>query len=247
VKGLAVNGNGSLTSDKVFQNLATVLPSFKFESREFTMSTLNSKSRKTKNNILTRLRNAYNGILWRDFSIDLVAACLRQREYIHRVMHECQGIDTSIELSNAISRYRKFLHLMKKKDSMNRKQYPFVPTLDIDLAWHTHQLFPQAYRSWCAENVGRSINHDDTVGKERIDDGLRLTSLAWLEEFGEAYSTKDLRKAYFTTRRKVAGIMFPPYGLVLLWVGRKLDRTWIGMISRRRISLIYSCCERDRF
>jgi hypothetical protein len=135
------------------------------------------------------------------------------------------------ELPQAISRYHKFLQLMHKKNSITGKYIPLVPTLDIDLVWHAHQLFPQAYRNWCTQYIGRAINHDDTFGEVTITDGLRSTSLAWLDEYGESYTTKDLRKAYFTTRRKVAGIMLPPYGLIMLSVGRKLDRARIGSFS----------------
>ena len=34
----------------------------------------------------------------------------------------------------------------------------FVPTLDIDLVWHTHQLFPQRYSSDCEQYVHRFID-----------------------------------------------------------------------------------------
>jgi hypothetical protein len=34
----------------------------------------------------------------------------------------------------------------------------FVPTLDIDLAWHTHQLMAKDYRSACIVHTGRVID-----------------------------------------------------------------------------------------
>ena len=34
----------------------------------------------------------------------------------------------------------------------------FVPTLDIDLVWHTHQLLPEKYQSDCTQYVGRFID-----------------------------------------------------------------------------------------
>ena len=182
----------------------------------------------SQSNIAETLSKAYRGILWADFSIDLVAASLRQRVFVNRIMHECEGIDSSAELSRAISRYSKFLHLMKKKDTISGKYIPLVPTLDIDLAWHTHQLYPRSYRDWCLQHIGRPINHDDTFGKETVRDGLRSTSLAWLDTYGEPYTTNHLRKAYFTLSRKCVGIMFPPYGLVMLNVGRKLSQAQIS-------------------
>jgi hypothetical protein len=138
---------------------------------------------------LNSISNAYRGIVWRDFSMDLVAASLRQRKFTNRIIHECHDLDTTDGVSNAISRYRKFLLLMRKKDTITGKHIPLVPTLDIDLAWHTHQLFPHAYHDWCLQHIGRKINHDDTFGKGTIRDGLRSTSLAWLDEYGESYTT----------------------------------------------------------
>jgi len=34
----------------------------------------------------------------------------------------------------------------------------FVPTLDIDLAWHTHQLMASHYQSDCLTYVGRYVD-----------------------------------------------------------------------------------------
>ena len=34
----------------------------------------------------------------------------------------------------------------------------FVPTLDIDLVWHTHQLISEKYQSDCTKYVGRFID-----------------------------------------------------------------------------------------
>jgi Glycine-rich domain-containing protein-like len=204
-------------------------------------------------NIFARLRAAYMGIVWRDLSIDLVAASLRQREFARKITgEECQGMDSPFALYKATTRYHKFLLLLKRsqpsneKNPMRRKKMSFfkamseqpsstrvpkhlVPTLDIDLCWHTHQLFPRAYREWCLEHLGRAVNHDDTIGKESLDHGLRSTSLAWLEAYREPYTSDDVRKAYLTPARKVAGVLFPPYGLHLLNKERKLKQAQLGM------------------
>jgi len=34
----------------------------------------------------------------------------------------------------------------------------FVPTLDIDLAWHSHQLRAKSYESDCAKYVKRYVD-----------------------------------------------------------------------------------------
>jgi len=166
------------------------------------------------------------------FSLDLVAASLRQRVFTTRMVQECEGIDCPSDLERAVTRYHKFLQLMRKKDKITRKYIPLVPTLDIDLAWHTHQLYPQAYREFCLEFVGRQINHNDTFDETIIGNGLRDTSLAWLNAYNEPYTPADLRKAYFTRSRIAFGIVFPPYGIFMFRVGRKLKMAQTGILMK---------------
>ncbi|EEQ31084.1 hypothetical protein McanMca71_003630 [Microsporum canis] len=85
-------------------------------------------------------------------------------------------------LCRAIDRYVKFLRLFK--------HYPdttLVPTLDIDLVWHTHQCSPEHYRHSMAERTGRFINHDDTIGQQTLDDGMDKTAEFFLVRFGQDY------------------------------------------------------------
>lgn len=71
---------------------------------------------------------------------------------------------------------------------------PLVPTLDIDLSWHTHQLFPAAYYNWSEKHVGRCINHDDTVKETGLAKGLEETCQAWQTAFGEPYRDDEATK-----------------------------------------------------
>jgi Glycine-rich domain-containing protein-like len=142
----------------------------------------------SRGSFFNSMRIAYMGILWRDFSIDLVAASLRQREFATKITsNECAGIDTPVALSNATVRYHKFLLLMKRVKNVKRK-VALVPTLDIDLCWHTHQLQAPSYRKWCVEHLGAAINHDDTVGKDTLDTGLKETNAAWSKAYRESYT-----------------------------------------------------------
>jgi len=185
----------------------------------------------TRRNIFARLRVAYQGLVWRDLSIDLVAAALRQRGFALKITgEECAGVDSPAALVHAICRYQKFMMLLR--DTAGKKHYRhLVPTLDIDLCWHTHQLHPVQYRNWCRGNVGRLINHDDTISKIDLKDGLRATSLAWFESYREPYTTDDLKKEYLTTGRKVAGVLFPLYGLHVLNKAKKLGETQRGILD----------------
>lgn len=178
--------------------------------------------------IFAQLRVAYMGLVHQCLSIDLVAASLRQREFATKITsQECSGMDSPFALFKASMRYHKFMLLIGRSS----KKSILVPTLDIDLCWHTHQLFPPSYREWCWEHLKRPVNHDDTIGKGDLSQGLRDTSLAWLEAYREPYTTDELQKGYITTGKKVAGIIFPPYGLHLLYQKRQLDKARTGSAS----------------
>src|SRR6202044_248532 len=85
-------------------------------------------------------------------------------------------------LTRAIDRYGKYLELFKK--------YPrtlLVPTLDIDLVWHTHLCAPQQYRHTTASVAGRFINHDDTIATDALAGGLLRTKNLFRVRFGEEY------------------------------------------------------------
>lgn len=114
----------------------------------------------------------------------LVEAAQRQASFAEK-MHKQLWIRSPVvegTLSRAIDRYSNFLKLFKL--------YPrtvFVPTLDIDLIWHTHQCTPYQYDAMCKEKVGRLINHDDRIGKSTLDTGFTKTDQLYRMRFGEEY------------------------------------------------------------
>lgn len=254
VKGVALDGDGKERGMEIETDLSTILEegptgtnlvdyikstddvTWKgfFHAFRKTLSELKMARRfknVNKRNIFARLRSSYMGLVWRDLSIDLVAASLRQREFAKKITgEECIGIDSPDALNRATDRYHRFLMLLPKLEKPGHKVRPhLVPTLDIDLCWHTHQLFPHAYREWCFTHLGRAINHDDTIGKKGLKDGLRHTSLAWSEAYNEPYTTDDLKKEYVTTGRKVAGVIFPLYGLHVRNKAKKLEHAQTGI------------------
>ena len=185
-------------------------------------------------NIFSSLLLSYQDIVWNGFSIDLVAASLRQREFATRITNsEHMRLDCPSALSNAGDRYCAFMLLMKHRDPRTKRHISLVPTMDIDLCWHTHQLFPRLYREWCIRHLSRPINHDDTIGTGDLEKGLRETSLLWLDAYSEAYTSDDLKKKYFSWWRRGVGLVFPPYGIYMLRKGKELDQVrLIGMVLR---------------
>jgi hypothetical protein len=85
-------------------------------------------------------------------------------------------------LRRAVARYDRFLSLFAL--------YPgemLVPTLDIDLVWHTHQLSAARYERDMRARVGRFVNHDDTVGQGTLQGGRDRTREVWQIRVGGEY------------------------------------------------------------
>ncbi|KAH7092848.1 hypothetical protein BKA62DRAFT_65279 [Auriculariales sp. MPI-PUGE-AT-0066] len=128
------------------------------------------------------------------FSIDLAAAVQRQGGFIERVVRfgwTADGFFDAIEPANglvsAIARYHAFLDLVRT--------VPGIPTMDVDLVWHTHQLMGETYRRDTARLVGRVLNHNDDVermgGREVMKQRFDTTTAAWKARFGIAYSNSN--------------------------------------------------------
>ena len=133
----------------------------------------------------------------------------------NRFIHECQGIDTSTDLQNAISRYHKFLRLMPKEIQNHGGKHSPRPDFGSRFGMAYTPTLSAFLRAYCLEFVGRMVNHDDTFEKVVIGNRLRETNLAWLKAYHEPYTIKDLRKEFCTTKGKIVGVMFPPYGIVI--------------------------------
>ncbi|GAA5894085.1 hypothetical protein JCM6882_007980 [Rhodosporidiobolus microsporus] len=122
------------------------------------------------------------------FSLDLGMAILRQGTFIDK-MHSLGWLDPGrfstddTLLKRCIARYHAFLDLLSSTPSMF-----CVPTLDIDLAWHTHQL-SSMYLKDMVKYVGRFVDHDDKVEENKLSTSFDVTARAWQARFGVPYST----------------------------------------------------------
>ncbi|KAG6811588.1 hypothetical protein H0H92_006711 [Tricholoma furcatifolium] len=123
------------------------------------------------------------------FSIDLVGAVIRQGSFTEKMVklewtkpNYFRDVEDEIPLLHAIARYHAFLDLM----AANPRSFN-VPTLDIDLAWHTHQLMGHKYNLDCRDCVGRYIDHDDKVEESKLSNSFESTAALWKERFGIEY------------------------------------------------------------
>jgi len=115
---------------------------------------------------------------------ELAEAVNRQSSFIHKMDAQLWIRSPAVEgtLRRARDRYSNFLRLFKL--------YPgtmLVPTLDIDLVWHTHQLSPQRYMDATRDLAGKFLDHDDKLGKETLDVGLEKTKKLFRIRFGKEY------------------------------------------------------------
>ncbi|KAJ3361658.1 hypothetical protein GGF32_007126 [Allomyces javanicus] len=106
--------------------------------------------------------------------MDMIRAVQRQQRFsadmslllqLHG-MHHMYHVHTK-----ALAQYPNFLAMIAAKPDQ-----ALVPTKTIDLAWHTHQLFPSMYRMHTMAVVGSVINHDasdDVESEARITEGAK--------------------------------------------------------------------------
>ncbi|KAK3110312.1 hypothetical protein LTR53_015512 [Teratosphaeriaceae sp. CCFEE 6253] len=118
------------------------------------------------------------------FALDLVGAVVRQGTFIEK-MHHIDWLHSPAlpsTMSRLIIKYGRFVQLMADKTNMA------VPTLDVDLAWHTHQLSPHGYLVHTVTQTAQFIDHDDKVAETRLNDAFAWTSKTYTRLFNEPYS-----------------------------------------------------------
>ncbi|KAJ6187364.1 hypothetical protein N7519_002272 [Penicillium mononematosum] len=122
--------------------------------------------------ILKQTHGAYIDTLRR--GEDLVGAVIRQGTFVDKMdqidwLHSPTVFDT---MGRLIKKYEVFFRIM-----LENPHNIAVPTLDVDLAWHTHQLSPSRYYKYSTSNVPFGskrtfIDHDD-----KVDEGKTLRRL----------------------------------------------------------------------
>ncbi|XP_052736768.1 glycine-rich domain-containing protein 1 isoform X2 [Vigna angularis] len=119
---------------------------------------------------------------------DLISAVKRQTTFFYQVSRPYWKVDTFLE--GAVARYKGFLHLIKRNRERHISRFS-VPTYDIDLIWHSHQLHPVSYCNDLVAIMGKVLEHDDTDSNrtkgQKLDVGFSETTRQWEETFGSRY------------------------------------------------------------
>ena len=119
---------------------------------------------------------------------DLVGCVLRQERFVEKMNTTLNWLHSPFiyqTLSESLTRYGNFFHMLTSSDLKRM----LVPTLDIDLMWHTHQLWNYGYFKDCLESPCHTgIDHDDTVDENKLDDGYEFTRKLYRKLFNQEYS-----------------------------------------------------------
>ncbi|GAD93402.1 conserved hypothetical protein [Paecilomyces variotii No. 5] len=110
------------------------------------------------------------------FALDLVGAVIRQGTFVQKMddidwLHSPALVAT---MDRLIEKYRVFFTIM-----VDNPNHMAVPTLDVDLAWHTHQLDPSRYYTYSVVKtmpLKTFIDHDDKVAEDKLSDAFAWTS-----------------------------------------------------------------------
>ncbi|KAH8689422.1 hypothetical protein BGW36DRAFT_308446 [Talaromyces proteolyticus] len=128
---------------------------------------------------LRRMMSRYWGNNSSIFALDLVGAVIRQGTFVQKMKKlNWLGLPSSEDLSALTHRFIEKYDIFWRIIVENPSQI-VVPTLDVDLVWHTHQLDPKRYYTHSLTTTSRKkpvrfIDHND-----RIDEGRISDSFAW--------------------------------------------------------------------
>ncbi|ESK84525.1 hypothetical protein Moror_6144 [Moniliophthora roreri MCA 2997] len=177
--------------------------------------------------LFSRIKSAYTDD--KPWSIDLVGAVLRQGSFIKKMEDLCWTGSSFFDevkgnqiLQHAVKRYHGFLDLLHGNPSSF-----FVPTVDIDLVWHTHQLTGSKYEKDCREFLRRFLDHNDNVGRLHLASGFQRTCKAWEKRFNVPYA--QLSDSSSSIAEPAPSIEFPEGDPTKKKEDRKCD--WAEMIE----------------
>ncbi|KAL9611357.1 MAG: hypothetical protein Q9167_004006, partial [Letrouitia subvulpina] len=142
------------------------------------------KPRKAEKVSIRRMMSRY----WANssiFALDLVGAVIRQGSFIEK-MHAIDWIHSPTAASTMgrlINKYERFFEIMERNPGQLA-----VPTLDVDLAWHTHQLTPSSYYAYSLSKTSIFISHDDKIPDFSLSTAFERTSKLYQSLFHEIYS-----------------------------------------------------------
>lgn len=119
------------------------------------------------------------------FALDLASAVVRQGSFVTK-MHDLDWLHSPglhHTMTRSMVKYYRFMSLL----SANPTSF-LVPTLEVDLAWHTHQLSPISYLTQSLNSTSRFIDHDDKIPEMHLTNSFTDTTKLYQQAYSEPYS-----------------------------------------------------------
>ncbi|KAH6690175.1 hypothetical protein EV126DRAFT_483533 [Verticillium dahliae] len=119
------------------------------------------------------------------FSIDLAGCVTRQSLFTEKMVTlNWLHLPTAEQsLLKNVTKYERFFDIMAANPGEAA-----VPTLDVDLAWHTHQLSPKAYYEYSVSMTRNFVDHNDKVDEEKLGVSFEWTSKTYEKKYNEVYA-----------------------------------------------------------
>ncbi|KAL6714165.1 hypothetical protein ACLMJK_008659 [Lecanora helva] len=142
------------------------------------------------------------------FALDLVGAVIRQGSFIEK-MHSIDWIHSpalASTMKRLLIKYDRYFKILKAHPKNTA-----VPTLDVDLAWHTHQLAPPTYYAHSLAMTHKFIDHDDKIEETKLSTAFEWTSKTYQKMFNELYSEctcwycESIRESHTSSLKRVFG------------------------------------------
>ena len=108
------------------------------------------------------------------FALDLTGAVIRQGIFVDKMAKLDWIHSPALEatMTRLIKKYEIFFQIMATNAG-----HMAVPTLDVDLAWHTHQLSPPRYYAYSLSHMkDEFVDHNDKVDEVKLSDNFAWTS-----------------------------------------------------------------------
>jgi hypothetical protein len=119
------------------------------------------------------------------FALELGGAVIRQSIFVDKMykldwLHSPAAKET---MGRLLVKYQRFIAIMAQYSL-----HVAVPTLDVDLGWHTHQLSPRSYYDYTMTKCKKFIDHDDKMDEDALNTGFEWTSKTYQKLFQAVYS-----------------------------------------------------------
>ncbi|KAG0123808.1 hypothetical protein HOY82DRAFT_582082 [Tuber indicum] len=119
------------------------------------------------------------------FSIHLVGAVIRQGTFVEKMaeidwLHSPAIVDT---IEAAVKKFERFMDMIK-----NHPGRCVVPTLNVDLVWHTLMGNPSIYWKYSLALTGKLVGHDDKIDEAKLGEAFKWTCEKYEKLYREPYS-----------------------------------------------------------